>query len=379
MSKRGSKSLYDYCIENKYEPLLDEWDNERNGDLTPHNVSYGCKKRVWWRCSKGHSWEDPVGYRVDKYRDSGKGCPVCECRLVVPGLNDLATTHPEIAAQWHPTKNGDLKPTDVPGGSDRRVWWICEKGHYWEASVRSRARLGSGCPYCAKHFIWPDDSLAATHPEIAALWHPTKNGNLTPYDITYASNKKVWWRCDKGHEWMKLVYRCVKDSSCPYCSDKLIDGFNDLATTHPEIAAFWHPTRNKTRTPSKVKADSNARVWWQCDKGHEWMMPVNRFAVDGSCPFCNGRVVVGFNDLATTHPIIAAQWHPTKNGSLTPVDVTADSKVKVWWQCQNGHEREMTVEIMARKRPKCPLCVSKKYNREQERYMRLVDLILAGK
>ena len=111
----------------------------------------------------------------------------------------LAETHPEVAKQWHPTKNGDLKPEDFSYGSTKKVWWKCDKGvdHEWDSVISSRSR-GTGCPICSNNMVVRSNCMATTHPELAKEWHPTKNGDITPFDITAGSNKRFWWKCDKG-------------------------------------------------------------------------------------------------------------------------------------------------------------------------------------
>ena len=41
---------------------------------------------------------------------------------LIPGVNDLETLYPEVAAQWDHEKNGDLKPSMLLPGSGKRVW-----------------------------------------------------------------------------------------------------------------------------------------------------------------------------------------------------------------------------------------------------------------
>ena len=194
-------------------------------------------------------------------------------------------------------------------------------------------------------------SLAETHPELAAEWHPTKNGELTPADVTAGSNKKIWWFLPYtdpatgkhfDFEWKSIInHRTRQNHGCPYLSGKAVFvGFNDLATVRPDIAAQWHPTKNADLQPTDVSTGSTRRVWWlmpYTDPGtgkqfnFEWESSVQN-RVRSECPQLAGRAVhVGFNDLGTTHPIIAQEWHPTKNGKLKPTDVTAGSKKVVWW------------------------------------------------
>ena len=62
--------------------------------------------------------------------------------------NCLQTVNPSLAAEWHPVKNGRLTTRDVTPGSNKRVWWRCEKGHEWEAIINSRSKGYGRCPYC---------------------------------------------------------------------------------------------------------------------------------------------------------------------------------------------------------------------------------------
>ena len=108
-------------------------------------------------------------------------CPFCSGQQVSV-TNSLEALHPDIAAQWHPTKNGDLTPADVTAGSNKEVWWICPEGpdHEWPASTVRRTQRGDACPFCAGRRVSATNSLEALYPEIAAEWHRTKNGDLTP-------------------------------------------------------------------------------------------------------------------------------------------------------------------------------------------------------
>ena len=87
------------------EKLLKEWNQEKNEELNPANIELGSHKKVWWQCSKGHDWQAIVSNRV-----LGKGCPYCAGQKVWIGFNDLSTTRPDLANEWHPMKNGDLTP-----------------------------------------------------------------------------------------------------------------------------------------------------------------------------------------------------------------------------------------------------------------------------
>ena len=288
-------------------------------------------------------------------------CPYCARRKPWAGETDLATVFPNLAAQWHPTKNGTLTPSQVLPGSNRKVWWVCELGHEWSAEIKSRAD-GCGCPVCKNRMNLPgSNDLASIYPDIAAQWHPSKNGKLRPQDVMAGSHKKVWWRCKMGHEWKaQIASRTYGAAECPFCAGKIvIAGKNDLATLAPNIAAQWNYKRNGTLTPEQVSAFSNRIVWWQCALGHEWRSIIeHRTAYLSGCPYCSGkRVLAGFNDLATLCPEIAAQWYQPLNGGLTPQMVTPGSRKKTWWQCSVGHVWKAAIYARTgSQKTGCPVC-----------------------
>ena len=138
---------------------------------------------------------------------------------------NLNTKHPALAAEWHPTKNGDVKPEDFTLGSGKKVWWKCPKGgdHEWEAAIVER-KNGTGCSICAGKKIVKSNSLKTLDPKLAKEWHPTKNDPMRPEDVTYGSGKMVWWLCPEGHEWeSRITDRTTVTSRfkgiCPMCFD----------------------------------------------------------------------------------------------------------------------------------------------------------------
>lgn len=283
-------SLSEYCTEHGKAHLLRQWDREQNAPLTPDQVSAGSGRSVWWRCEKGHSWQARVSARVSP----GTGCPVCTNRRIVPGENDLATAYPALAAQWDREQNAPLTPDQVPPTTRRKVWWRCEKGHSWQAGIQSRTS-GSGCPVCAgKQVIPGENDLGRMFPQIARQWHPTRNGAMGPQELTPFSNRKVWWLCPEGHEYRAAVGdRTNSGEGCPYCAGRrVLAGFNDLATKMPQVAREWHPERNGGLTPDMVTVGSRKKVWWQCSDGHVW--PAVVYSRTGQrrsgCPVCAGRV-----------------------------------------------------------------------------------------
>lgn len=274
----------------QYAPaLVKEWDSEKNAPLTPSQVTVGSHRVVWWRCPKGHNYQTSVKLRV-----RGSGCPYCAGRAVLPEENSLAAIAPELLSEWDVEKNAPLTPEQVLAGTHRKIWWRCKKGHSWQAAAVSRIRNRTECPVCAgRKVISGENDLATVLPQLAAQWDAEKNGSLTPENVSPNSNRRVWWRCEKGHAYCAVIaYRAQSNSGCPYCTNrKVLPGFNDLATLDPAVAKEWHPTLNGALTPEMVTVGSHRKVWWQCTCGHVWKAAI--YPRTGKqrcgCPVCAGR------------------------------------------------------------------------------------------
>jgi hypothetical protein len=198
----------------------------------------------------------------------GRGCPCCAGQKVSV-TNSLATVAPAVAAQWHATKNGDTTPADVVANSGKKFWFTCDAGpdHEWEAALSSRVSGGTGCPCCAGRQLSVTKSLATVAPEVAAQWHPTKNGTTTPADVVANSGVNFWFTCDAGpdHEWESTLDARVgggtrggtrSGTGCPCCSGRKASVTNSLASLKPAAAAMWDHEANSPLTPSCVVAGS---------------------------------------------------------------------------------------------------------------------------
>lgn len=203
--------------------------------------------------------------------------------------NNLLIARPDIAKQWDYKKNKPLRPENFTIGSSRnKVWWRCSKGHRWEATIASRTNGGNGCPVCSNRKILENyNDLETLCPEIAAQWNYEKNGDLKPTEVGKCSNKRVWWKCSKGHEFQgRINDRTRKNNGCPVCSNRLIiPGINDLQTLRPDLAAEWDSGQNELK-PSQVGISSNKKVWWICFRGHRWEARVNDRKRGTGCPIC---------------------------------------------------------------------------------------------
>ena len=483
-------------LETLFPDIAKQWDYKRNNGLKPEDVTIGSQKKVFWICEKGHSWDMFI-----RSRTRGQGCPYCNNRRILAGYNDLATLNSELAKEWNWDKNGDLTPSDVGTGSKNRVWWKCSKGHEWQARVIQR-NAGTGCPVCANRIIIKYyNDFATEHPELLTEWDYEKN-EIDPSDCACFSNRKVWWICKRGHKWKAAIGDRSKGTGCPKCSeerrvsfpekailyylrkhignvlanyrDKAISPFeldiylpnyrlaieydgiyghskgkgidrdirknqvceknqislvriredgcpqlnsssidymikgrdglaeaiyfiydylsdnyniridcakkevdfekdageiysliefsekeNSILKQAPQIAKMWHPTKNGRINPEYVSVGSNRKFWWLGECGHEWMSTVSYERSSGKCPYCSGmRVLRGFNDLSTVNPMIAKEWDYEKNEKLIPEEITSGSGKKVWWKCEKGHS--WNASIISRNRGNgCPICANR--------------------
>jgi hypothetical protein len=123
-----------------------------------------------------------------------------------------------LAREWNFSRNGSLKPEHCTASSGQKVWWKCSKGHEWQAIIASRNK-GHGCPYCAgQKVIKGENDLLTLNPKLAREWDYQKNNGLTPMDIMPNSNKKVWWKCNKEHEWQAVIASRNAGRGCPECT-----------------------------------------------------------------------------------------------------------------------------------------------------------------
>lgn len=210
--------------------------------------------------------------------------------------------------------------------------------------------------------IRKSNSIEIVNPKCLEEWHPTKNGRLNPRMISAYSSLKVWWIGKCGHEWESSISNKVSNHGCPYCSYppvKLLEGFNDLQTKNPRIAAEWNYEKNKKLLPTEVFEVSGKKVWWRCEKGHEWQATIaSRTKKKNGCPYCAGqRLIYGVNDIETQRPDIAKEWHPIKN-EKQPRDYMIGTLQKVWWLGECGHEWEARISSRTRKNggTNCPIC-----------------------
>lgn len=327
-------------LTNLYPSLAEQWHPTKN-DRTPSDVSAGSQFIAWWLCNCGNEWQAEVRARVGRGTRKPKDCPNC---AKLPFEQCLASTHPQLLPEWHPTLN-TFTPYDVTFGRNEVTWWKCAKNpnHIWDMRISQRTSAREqGCPFCAGKRVCRDDSLAVVNPELASELHPTKNGNLTADKLLPGSQQQVWWQCkiNLQHIWLtRVANRHINKSRCRYCFGNVkgsVDTSRTFAHKCSDLIPEWHPIRNGELTPYNVFYGSQQEAWWKCsEKGHEWSATILSRSSGSGCPYCSGHEASPENNIAVTHPDELEFWDYDKN-EIQPHEVSHGSKKIIWWKCDFG-------------------------------------------
>lgn len=293
--KQYIKLIKENSLAERFPDVAKKWNYVLNKGMSPQMFSFGSNKTAWWTCSKCHSDYDMI---ISKRTTGRNGCPYCSGKRVKPGLNDLFTTHPQLAEEWNYEKN-IKKPDEVTHGSDEKVWWKCKKCDYeWKAAISSRTG-GVGCPYCAGDIVVCGvNDLATINREALEYWNYEKNERL-PSEYLPSSNKHVWWKCKYcKHEWEASINEFNRGRRCPECAkknrvtkrnDSYLDKNGSLAENNPELMNEWDYEKNIDLTPDSIVPGSHKNAWWICQKcGNSWKTKIYlRAILKHGCPACN--------------------------------------------------------------------------------------------
>ncbi len=395
--------------------LAKEWNYSLNGDLTPEKVTAKSGQKVWWKCKDEHEWQAVISSRA-----IGRGCPVCmlgrqtsfpEYALLYylreHGIEAIHSYKGQgyeldiyIPAQrvgieydgyyWHKNKtkkdlekNSKCKKDGIklyrireglPSLNDSSIDFLIQSNQKDLDQIIERILYN----IIGKHvviniqrdsiaienlrvFLEKENSFALINPTIASEWNYEKNGKLKPTHFSANSGKSVWWKCTENHEWRATISNRNKGSDCPYCSgQKVLQGYNDLATRNPKLAQEWDCTLNGDLKPTTVSLNTCKKVWWKCKSGHTWKSSIANRNKGKGCPYCSGRnAIKGKNDLATLNPNLIQEWDSSLNGSLSPNDFLPNSEKNVWWECEHGHKWQAKIKDRT-KGHGCPYCSNHK-------------------
>lgn len=333
--------------------LAVEWDYEKNYPLMVEQCSKGSQKKVWWKCKFGHTWQ-----ATPANRSKGKGCPVCSGRQVLSGYNDLETwckqhNYLYLLDEWDYEKNV-LLPSQVSPYKNAKVFWKCRYGHEWFSRINSRIQ-GVGCPVCAKELktSFPEQALFFY---IKKICHDAVNGDIDSIGMEldiYIPSMRIAVEYD-GVAWHKENEKEIRKNNL--CKQNAIKLIRVRESGLPDIGDCYCVFRNDNTKDISLE-ESIKEVLSLID-------PLNRIDVDirrdrsviFSC-YIQGKKE---NSLAALYPEISKEWHPTRNGQLTPEMVSFKSNKLIWWKC-SVCKYEWEAQVSSRISPHgCPVCNRKK-------------------
>jgi hypothetical protein len=260
----------------------------------------------------------------------------------------------DISSEWHPTLNGNLKLEDFPKFSKKKAHWRCpltnckKKCFHDFYSIIGDRNRGSGCPYCSGRLVCICNSIEGKCPEIAKQWHPIKNEDILPSQVSVSSGRDIWWLCEKTcsngciHEYkQRPADKIGQNHGCPYCVKQKICIHESLGYMFPDISKEWHPTKNGEINPEAVSPGSKTKYWWKClgcKNGciHEWEAAVgNRIGNKSGCPYCISftEKVCRCDSLAELFPSLLSEWDPKND--IDPYTIPPKSAKTAKWICKN--------------------------------------------
>ena len=352
------QNLYDWCVENKKEYLLDEWNYLKNQvlGLSPEMIGAGSGKKVWWRCEKGHSWQ-----AAPYIRKKGVGCPVCANKTVCEGFNDLQSNNPNLATEWDAEKNFPITPSDVLFGTNKKYWWVCRKGHGWQAAVSIRQK-GIGCPVCSKE-------TRVSFPEKAVYYYIKKlytnvRENVRLQEIAnkeldiYVEDLKFAVEYD-GELFHENPQKDIeKDRLCAECGIRIIH------IREPKCADVLEKQNTIYLTDYSIKALERAIIEVYSIICEEYGCKIEDVDIDVERDRINIYEMLEMqekrNSIAIIKPELLKDWNYVKNGTIKPQYVSYGSTKKYWWKCSICNFEWTASAINRVKGTGCPQCYLKK-------------------
>lgn len=281
-----------------YPELLEEWDYEKNSitGLNPEKLGAYSKKRAHWICSKDnrHKWDTKIFNRSK----NKSNCIICLNQKIVHGINDFYTLHPNLMQEWDYDKNNhlDLNPKALSSNSSKKAYWLCKRQHSFKSPIRNRVR-GRGCIDCyyidLKSIYTNNENDILISDYLVSEWDYEKNNELGLYinNIFPRSHKKAYWVCSEGHSYqLNINKRTSNGQGCTECfKTKYYANGNDFSTNYPELLKEWDYEKNDKLGifPNKIAKFSRKEVYWNCEKGHEWLTAIkNRTLHNTDCKKC---------------------------------------------------------------------------------------------
>lgn len=279
-------------------PYAEQYWDFKNNVLNPYEISSGSHKKAYWVCPKcGRSFEREIRVYLSS---NNRICAVCANKKIETGINDLFTLRPDLRQYWD-FKNNTVNPLRIGTGSPKKVKWLCKNcKNSFEQSVISRINSTGVCSICQnKKIVKGINDIFTLRSDLEQYWDYKRN-IIDPSTITLNSNTKAYWLCSKcGRSFERDVPDITnRGTVCAVCQNKeVVQGINDLATTHPHLLLIWNYEKNNELGiyPTSLTYGSEQPVWWKCPKGHEYKKtPNQKTTAQFGCPICNKKRQTSF-------------------------------------------------------------------------------------
>ena len=355
---------------------MDEWDFEANQALDPKRLTRGSNKKVSWICSKcRHQWKAKICNRANLKR----GCPVCANKVVAEGKNDLGTTHPQLAEEWHSEKNGDLTPKSITYGSGKKAWWLCPEGHEYQATILHRSR-GTNCPNCnsGRQTSFAEQAtffyVKKLYPDAISRYQSEFLG-VMELDIFIPSiNYAIEYDGEAWHKQSKIKREQTKYKRCQEQGIKLIRLREKYAELGSNVADYQfgverlYEPKNLEPVIKQILKRLNFSNTWLFKCPIDVNIERDRYEI-----LRNYKIALKKDSLSAKFPQIAEQWHPTKNKNLSPEMFKPMSDHKAWWKCPTcDHEYKTTIGHRVYGTG-CPICAIEKVTSVKRKPVKMVD------
>ena len=343
MAKELTNNLYNWCVENNRQDLLEEWNNEKNINVTPGTIAPRSNQKVWWKCNRYHEWE-----ACPNHRTNGRGCPEC-----AKGLSKSLHEY-EILYYLSQVDNGVIHSykdlgfeLDIYIPSKNTA--IEYDGIRWHKDKENNDKTKN--KKCKNHeivlFRLRENELGMLNDTSIDVIVNKKNYNITLQNLIYELYKT---HIDVDVKRDKYNILKLRDE---------LDFKNSIVNTHPDLVKEWDFDKNKNININYVSAGCNKKVWWKMPYDDprtgkhfdfEWESTIGHRTAGRGCPYlptCSSpKVYPGFNDLETLYPELAKEWDYEKNGDLLPSMFTSGSNQKVWWKLDYDVPEDYPIEAL---------------------------------
>lgn len=347
------QSRWKISLSEAYPDIAKQWHPQKNFPHTPEQYTPGSSHKACWQCEKGHEWVTTI-----RERTRGSQCPFCSNHKVLVGYNDLTTTHPNVAKEWHSTKNGTLQPIEFLAGSDQKVWWQCPIcGHEWEARIYLRTKNrghGTGCPHCSNQTSFNEQACFYYIQQMCpdAVNRQKVDGKeadvLIPsihtafeYDGWLHNETRINADIQKARHMQQrgLCFIRIREPACPVLPQNIGEVFI---------------------LPSAALSDLEGAIRWVLQK----LQQINPQLTIPNVDLTRDEPIICSllthhkheHSLAYLHPELCVGWDYEKNGNLTPEMVLPHSRRQVFWKCKNGHSYSASPRSRMRSHGACPRC-----------------------